>query len=633
MATFGSLFWSVLFLVPSDPSASTLTPEQERKLDTGLAERIAAASAGEFLPVDVILAEQADKGLIDSAVAAPDKRGRREQVVALLRDTATRSQAPLMEFLAREREAGGVRGEIESLWIHNVVSAEVAPRVALALAARSDVALVHLDPPRGEEVLVAAPPAPTAGGNPTCGLDLIGAPEVWSQFGILGQGVVVGVIDSGLCATHLDIAGQVWTNPGEIADNGIDDDQNGFIDDTRGWNFMDDSNDTNDDPYGHGSHVSGTVAGDGTGGNQCGVAPDARIMVLKIITSSTGEQAVWSAMQYGVDNGADVLNGSLGWFHGIHPERATWRAVCDNSIAAGLVLCFAAGNEGCSTRYDSVRTPGDVPAVITVGAVNCSDVLAGYSSCGPVTWQDVPPYSDYPYPPGLEKPDVCASGLALSHRVCAGYAVGDGTSMATPHVAGLAALLLQSDPMLDHFGVKRILETTAVDLGEAGKDNHYGWGRIDALAAVQAALANGNYCFAKQSSCSTTPSISSTGVPSATATSGFVVTASGMRAHEFGMLMYTASGPNDAPFLGGHLCIQGIHRTVLADDTVGTLGFCDGVLSIDMNSFRAGLLGGPPPLAALSLPGSTIHCQFYGHDPGNSFDTLLTAVLKFTVCP
>lgn len=634
MATFGSLSWSLLLLAPSQQGASIVSPEQARRLDTGLAERIAAASAGEFIPVDVILAEQADESSIDAAAATPAKRERREQVIALLRNTAARSQGPLVEFLETERAAGGVRGEIERLWIHNVVSAEVTPRVALALAARSDVALVHHDPPRGREVLVAAPPARSAGGNPTCGLDLIGAPQVWSQFGITGQGVVVGVIDTGLCATHPDSAGQVWINPYEIANNGIDEDQNGFIDDTSGWNFESNNNNTNDDMWGHGSGVSGAVAGDGTGGTQCGVAPEARIMVLKILSNSGGEQSVWNSMQYGVDNGADVLNGSIGWHHGIHPDRATWRAVCDNSIAAGVVVCFIAGNEGRGTPFDNVRTPGDVPSVITVGAVDCSDNLAGFSSVGPVTWQDVAPYNDHPYPPGLEKPDVAAPGVSIPwHSLCTGYTNASGTSFATPQVAGLAALLLQADPTLDHFGVKAILEGTAVDLGVAGKDNQYGSGRIDAFSAVQSALSSGNYCFAKQSSCSTIPSISSTGLPSATATSGFVVAASGMRGHAPGMLMYTGSGLDNSPFLGGHLCIQGIHRTVLVDDTVGTPGLCDGVLSIDMNSFRAGLLGGPPPLAALSTPGSTIHCQFFGRDPGNSFNTLLTAAREYTVTP
>jgi serine protease AprX len=626
MTTSAALACSLLSLTSAASDTHDLEP--------ALAARIAAASADEFIPVDVILVEQTDQALLDAAATLSDKRARRAQVIAHLRETATHTQAPLLEYLRAEREAGGVRGAIESLWIHNVVSAEVTPRVVSALAERSDVALVHYDPPRGVELLANAPLTQAAGGTPTCGLDLVRAPEVWSPLGITGQGVVVGVIDSGLCSLHPDIAAQLWTNPLEVPHNGIDDDQNGFVDDVNGWNFRDGNNNTRDDLYPHGSAVSGAVAGDGTSGVRCGIAPGARIMVLKCITTTAHEQSVWDSIQYGLDNGADVLNGSLGWYQNLSPQRAVWRAVCDNTLSAGVVLCFIAGNEGCGTPFDNVRTPGDVPGVITVGAVDCNSVIGSFSSCGPVSWQNVAPFHDHPHPPGLKKPDVCAPGVsAQAHDACAGYFVGNGTSLATPHVSGLAALLLQADPRLDPAGVKAIIEATATDLGAPGKDNVYGSGRIDAFAAVQAALSHGNYCAAKPSSCSTLPSIYSVGSPSVSATSGFTVHASGMRARQPGLLIYSAAGSASLPVLGGHLCVQNAARTQAVADTTGTPGACDGVLSIDMNAFRAGLLGGMTPLGALSIPGSTIHCQFVGRDPGNSFNVLLTAALEFTVRP
>jgi hypothetical protein len=265
--------------------------------------------------------------------------------------------------------------------------------------------------------------------------------------------------------------------------------------------------------------------------------------------------------------------------------------------------------------------------------VDCADAFSGFSSCGPITWQGIAPYNDHPFPPGLVKPDVSGPGVNTdSHSLCNGYVMFSGTSMATPHTAGLAALLLQADPQLDHFGVKAILEGTSVDLGSAGKDNFYGSGRIDAVAAVNAALANNNFCSAKLTSCGNLPELSATGMPSATATSGFVVTGSGLRGSKFGMLIYTDQGPNNAPFQGGNLCVQGPRRSVhLQSD--GTPSLCDGSISIDMNSFRAGLLGGTPPLASLSIPGTTVHCQFWQRDPGNSFNVSLTGGLKYVVCP
>src|SRR5262249_15534535 len=148
-------------------------------------------------------------------------------------------------------------------------------------------------------------------------------------------------------------------------------------------------------------------------------------------------------------------------------------------------MVIAAGNEGFGNEPDNVRTPGDVPRVITVGATDCSDALASFSSRGPVTWQNVPPYNDYAFPPGLIKPDVSAPGVdTISHNFCNGYTTLSGTSMATPHTAGTVALMVSNDPSISHDDIKQILQDTAIDLGAPGKDNEYGSGRVDAFAAV-----------------------------------------------------------------------------------------------------------------------------------------------------
>jgi hypothetical protein len=159
----------------------------------------------------------------------------------------------------------------------------------------------------------------------------------------------------------------------------------------------------------------------------------------------------------------------------------------------GTAMVIAAGNEGSGNEPDNVRTPGDVPRVITVGAVNCSDEAAGFSSRGPVTWEDVPPWNDHPYPPGLIKPDVAGPGVdTRSHNKCSGYSYKSGTSMATPHVAGAVALMLSANPGLTHDDLKLLLEDTAVELGDPGKDNVYGSGRVDAYEAVlQSATSDG----------------------------------------------------------------------------------------------------------------------------------------------
>jgi serine protease AprX len=617
---------------PTFPAAANLRQAAPDKLRGGLAERAAAAGPRELLPIQIVLSAQVPEQVIAAAAQSGDKPTRRAAVVALLREAAESTQTGLVEYLSARQAEGAVGPFVRRLWIANVIGAEVAPAVALELAQRADVAYLHLDLPRGEEVLLAVPTSAGGPDAPTCGLTQIGATQVWSQTGITGRGVVVGVIDTGICATHTDISGQRWCNPDELPGNGIDDDGNGYIDDLFGWNFESNNNNTTD-TNGHGSHTSGTVAGDGTQGTQCGVAPDARVMALKFWNSFSGEQSVWDSMQYGVANGADVLTASLGWPHFVNPNRPVWRQVCENAIAAGVVVIYAAGNEGCGSPPDNVRTPGDVPAVITVGAVDCNDFLASFSSCGPITWQGIPPYDDFPYPPGLVKPDICAAGVNVtSHQTCSGYVGNSGTSMATPHIAGVAALLLEANPALDQAGVKALLESTALDLGPAGKDNQYGAGRARAFDAVQAALGSGQYCAPKPNSCGTLPMITISGSLSASATSGCLVSAGNAPGLAFGLLVYTNQGPANAPFLGGSLCINGPERTVAVIDTTGTQGQCNGTLRIDMNQFRAGLLGGTPQ-SYLSIPGTSIHLQYWIRDAANSFGAGLSQAFKTAVCP
>jgi Ca2+/Na+ antiporter len=156
-----------------------------------------------------------------------------------------------------------------------------------------------------------------------------------------------------------------------------------------------------------------------------------------------------------------------------------------------MVYSIAAGNErtyGSLPPPINIRTPGDVPAVITAGATTVDDVYAYFSSYGPVTWYNVPPWNDYPYPPGLTKPDVCAPGYQITsvRGITGGYSVMSGTSMATPHVSGFAALILEVDPDLTNAEVRKWMEDYALDLGTAGKDNDYGSGRIRCYETISA---------------------------------------------------------------------------------------------------------------------------------------------------
>ncbi len=509
--------------------APEIHPAAWARLDAELARTLDAAGRDAQIPIVIVLREQTSREAI-AALDAPPGIARHAAVIDLLKTTAAASQGGVLAVL-KKAESVGNAGRVTPLWISNVIAAEVTPAVLLELAAREDVARVRLDvrilrgdflgardrgPLMNEGTLAASAwklevPAygpdrhaaatlarsvdnrraePGTLADIQCGLELAQAPRVWNDLGITGAGAVVCIIDSGCCIDHADIRDHVWTNPGEIPHNNIDDDGNGYVDDIHGWNFADGNNNLTDRD-GHGTHVSGTAIGDGTNGRQTGMAPDADLMTLHCGAGDSFESTVWLAMQYAVDNGADIISGSIGLLHNRNPDRSTWRNVSDNTIAAGVVVIYAAGNAGDRyAPFDNVATPGDVPDVITVGATDCTGFYVKFSSFGPVTWQDVAPYNDWPYPPGLIKPTIAAAGndVISTSNDCAGYTIMSGTSMATPHIAGAAALMISANPNLDHVTVKRILEETAVDKGDPGPDNIYGAGVVDAYAAVSASM-------------------------------------------------------------------------------------------------------------------------------------------------
>ena len=281
-----------------------------------------------------------------------------------------------------------------------------------------------------------------------------------------------------------------------------------------GYDFYDDDYDPMD-TNGHGTHCCGTVGSDGTAGNECGVAPGATIMACRVNTtvSPDAEANIWWAMEWSCDQGADVLSMSLGYLQSWNPQRTEWREAEEAVLAAGVIHSVAAGNEsGNPSTWGDIRTPGDVvppwlhpeqtttgglAAVVTVGSTDSGDNLSSFSSVGYSTWMYDPPWYDYPDTSpdiGLIDPDVVAPGsniLSCSHTSTSGYTTMSGTSMATPHTAGLMALVLDANPSLSVATIDSIIEVTALELGDPGKDNEFGAGRIRAPEAVTAALSVG----------------------------------------------------------------------------------------------------------------------------------------------
>ncbi len=483
---------------------NTTQSEARANPDPALQTALSAAAPTDKLPIYLVLQQQQATAEVLPTRQAIDRQDRRREIVNRLKAFCAIEQAALQSDLAQLQTAD-LAANIRPLWIANVIRLEATPAAIQALSARPEVAEVRYNPLR--PVLLGGPvlnevegpdsrikDSEKAGGRDpravVWGVDKINAPQVWSQFGARGQGVLVAILDSGTNTNHPDLQDHIWTNPGETPENGLDDDSNGYVDDMHGYDFAY-NDETPQDGEGHGTHVAGTVAGDGSAGTQTGVAPEATLMIVKVLTDtgSGNEAAVWEGIQYAVENGAQIISMSLGWLHRWGPDRRRWRQVCENALNAGVTMIIAAGNERekGDAAPDNIRTPADVPDVVTVGATNSDDFYGSFSSFGPVEWRLGGAYGDFPYPPGLIKPDVSAPGVGINSTLVNGLYSGNtwsGTSMATPHVAGTAALLLTINPDLTPAQIKLILESTSLELGSAGKDNDYGSGRIDAYQAV-----------------------------------------------------------------------------------------------------------------------------------------------------
>ncbi|RPI28688.1 MAG: DUF11 domain-containing protein [Acidobacteria bacterium] len=287
---------------------------------------------------------------------------------------------------------------------------------------------------------------------------LIGSDRAGAELGLTGQGITVAVVDSGVDYTHPDLG--AGFGPGFKVVGGYD-----------AYNKDEDPM----DDYGHGTHVAGIIAANG---GVRGVAPDARILAVKVL--GAGGSGAWSAVIAGVEwavkNGAQVINMSLG---GVGtPDDPVSQAV-DSAVEAGVLVVVAAGNSG--PAFYTLGSPGMARQALTVGAVDTSDKLARFSSRGPApdTFQI--------------KPEIVAPGVGIRSTVprgscggCdpSGYRRANGTSMASPHVAGAAALLLQA-----HAGWTPVQVRAALMAGSRHLDLHtfaQGNGRLDVFAAASA---------------------------------------------------------------------------------------------------------------------------------------------------
>jgi subtilisin family serine protease len=317
------------------------------------------------------------------------------------------------------------------------------------------------DPPQSHSVSDWNGDATATAQSGTADAD-IDAPEAWDVQP--GGGPPVAVIDSGLDFSHPDLSGQFWTNPGEIPNNGVDDDGNSYVDDVNGWDFVNDDNDPTDD-YDHGTHVAGTIAAaldDSTG--VVGVCPGCKIMVLKALDSD-GAMSISdeiAALAYAQANDARIVNMSVGGPSWSMSEREAIRT-------SGLLAVVAAGNESldndmalssdldgdgfwdiASPSYPAAYTLSNI---LSVGASNHHDENAYSTECH-LTYGVSKPLCAFTNW-GHDSVDVSAPGADITSTVPGGaWETWDGTSMAAPHAAGIAGLVLAQNPLFSVAQVK-----------------------------------------------------------------------------------------------------------------------------------------------------------------------------------
>ena len=457
------------------------------KIAPWVLDHTAGGKQAEYL---VVLADQAD---FSAAYSLPTKLEKGRYVRDVLWNKAQSTQGPILRML-RER---GV--QYRSFYIVNMIWVKGDFNLAFALAARSDVARVE-----GNPVIHNQLPSPVGNGSdqphtPNTiepGVNYVMAPQVWAQ-GFTGQGIVIGGADTGIRWTHNAIKPHYRGWDGVTANHDFN--WHDSIHDSVG-NPCGNNSPVPCDDFFHGTHTIGTAIGDDGAGNQIGVAPGAKWIGCRNMDAGNGTPARYSECfefwlaPYPVGGtpaqgdpslAPDITTNSWGCPASEGCSVNTLQAGSDAQLAAGINMVVAAGNSGsnCSTVTDP---PSFYASVHTVGALSTgTDNLASFSSRGPVTVDAS----------NRIKPNIAAPGTSTrsaTNSSDTAYTTASGTSMATPHTAGVTALLLSARPyLLDNpLSQRTVLNNSAVHLNSSlcssngtFPNNLFGYGRVNALAA------------------------------------------------------------------------------------------------------------------------------------------------------
>lgn len=448
-----------------------------------------ALKAGGAATVLVSLAEQADLKSVAKRRSGDD---RLVASVARLRETAARTQAPLRAFLDARKVP------YRAYWVANFIAVKADPDLIDALASRADVAAIELDTRMSLARPVMEARSDTKSVNAIeAGVNQVNAPSLWAM-GFRGQGVVVAGADTGYDWDHPALIGKY---AGSTLDHNY-----------AWWDAIHSSSGSCPgnspapcDDNSHGTHTMGTIVGDDGGSNQIGVAPSARWIACRNMDQGNGTPTTYTECFQFFLAPTDLAGNNPDPLRAPHVINNSWgcpasegcttpnilQTVVENVRNAGILVVVSAGNSGpnCSTISDP---PSIYAASFSVGAVG-GTAMAGFSSRGPVTLDGS----------NRLKPDIVAPGVSTRSALPGtGYGTKSGTSMAGPHVAGVAALLMTVDPTLkrDPARIEALMRSTAVaDITTSQlcggtqspgtiPNNTFGYGRVDALNAARVGL-------------------------------------------------------------------------------------------------------------------------------------------------
>jgi hypothetical protein len=464
-------------------------------IDQSLSEILASKAADEVVSTLVYLGDRVDIESLNAALEASRTplALRHETVVRALQDQAQATQGAFEQYLEDLQHAGRIKN-VEKYWIVNAFRVDASVDEIMKLAQHPAVGIIFYNC----EIELIAPvktgsvAAPNKDRTPENGVQAVRAPEVWA-LGFTGEGILTATLDTGVDGNHPALASR-WRGVADPRYAGHPQ-----------WAWFDPRppHTTFPQSFGaHGTHTMGTVCG-GAPGDQIGVAPGCQwihaAVIDRVDIPTTIADAIL-AFQWLVDPDGNpatnwdvpaVCSNSWGVTtgHGYAPCDPTLWSYIDACETAGIVVIFSAGNEGPSA--ETLRRPGDRATTgynaLAVGAVDGHTAgwpVADFSSRGP----------SHCAPGGAVaiKPELAAPGVEVRSSVPGGgyeSSGWDGTSMASPHVNGVIALIRQACPDLSVDEVKQVLYDTATDLGAPGKDNNYGYGMVDAYAAVQLALS------------------------------------------------------------------------------------------------------------------------------------------------